>query len=61
MGRSAFHIVGRMTIQNEAQVRAIYPYSRDRPGAQGLHTDLSDSDIFVSTWRVIYAGYFTSR
>ena len=47
-----------MTIQDEAQVRANYPHSRNRPISQGLDTDLSDSDIFVSTRRVIYADYF---
>ena len=50
-----------MTIQNEAQVRTNRPHLRNRPAAQGLDTDLSDSDILVSTRRVIYAGYFKSR
>ena len=38
-----------MTIQDEAQVRANYPNSRNRPISQGLDTDLSDLDILVDT------------
>jgi predicted nucleotidyltransferase len=38
-----------MTIQNEAQVCTNRPHSRDRRVAQGLKTDLSDSDILVDT------------